>query len=68
MLFTVATAAVAETHALLAAAVPEPISCVVKPTHADNVPVILGGVQSICLEIKPSCEPEIASVLAVPRS
>ena len=42
MPFTVATAGVAETHALLAAAVPEPVSCVVKPTHADKTPVIVG--------------------------
>ena len=38
--FTVATAGVAETHGLLAAAVPEPVSCVVE--HVDKVPVIVG--------------------------
>ena len=43
VLLTVATAGVAESQGLLAAAVPKPVNCVVEPTHADNVPLIIGA-------------------------
>ena len=43
VLLTVATVGVAETQGLLAAAVPEPVNCVVEPTHADNVPLMVGA-------------------------
>ena len=43
VLLTVATPGVAETHALLDAAVPEPVSCVVELTQVDNVPLIVGN-------------------------
>ena len=42
VLLTVDIDGVDEVHGLLAAAVPEPVSCVVKPTHADKTPVIVG--------------------------
>ena len=38
----VALATVADTHALEAAAVPEPVNCEVLPIHAVKVPVIVG--------------------------
>ena len=39
---TVATAVLEETQGLEAAAVPEPVKAVVKPTQAVNVPVMVG--------------------------
>ena len=42
VLLTVATAGVADTHGLDAAGVPDPVSCVVEPTHTLKVPVIVG--------------------------
>ena len=42
MLLTVATAGVADTHGVEAAAVPEPVSWVVDPGHTLNVPDIVG--------------------------
>ena len=42
VLFTVATAGVADNHGLDTAGVPEPINCVVEPTHTVCVPVIVG--------------------------
>ena len=42
VLLTVATLVVPETHGLLAAGVPEPVSCVVAPTQVVSVPVIVG--------------------------
>ena len=41
-LLTVATEDDAEVQALLDAAVPDPVNCVVAPIHADAVPVIVG--------------------------
>ena len=41
-LFTVATAGVAETQALLAAAIPEPVNWLVELTQDDKTPVIVG--------------------------
>jgi drug/metabolite transporter (DMT)-like permease len=43
VLLTVATAVLDETHGLTAAAVALPVSCVVRPTQTDNVPVIVGN-------------------------
>lgn len=42
VLLTVATAGVPETHGLTPAGVPEPVSCVVKPTQTVSVPIIVG--------------------------
>ena len=42
VLLTVAIDGVDEVHGLVAATVPEPVSCVVNPTHADKTPVIVG--------------------------
>ena len=42
-LLTVATAGVADTHGVTAAAVPEPVRVVVKPLHTLSVPVIVGN-------------------------
>ena len=41
-LFTVAIPGDADTHALEAAGVPEPVNCVVDPTQTFSVPVIVG--------------------------
>ena len=41
--FTVALAVVEEVHGVEDAAVPEPVNCVVEPTHTDNVPEIVGN-------------------------
>ena len=43
VLLIVATAVVADTHGFTAAAVPDPVNCVVDPTHVDKVPVIVGA-------------------------
>jgi hypothetical protein len=43
VLLTVATPGVAETHALEAAPVPDPVNWVVDPAHTLNVPVIVGN-------------------------
>ena len=43
ILFTVATPGDADTHGVVDAVVPEPVSCVVVPTHTLNVPVIVGS-------------------------
>ena len=43
VLDTVATAGVADTHGLVAAAVPEPVSCVVDPIQTLSVPVMVGS-------------------------
>ncbi len=40
---TVALAGVDDVHGLLAFAVPEPVSCVVEPTHTVIVPDIVGS-------------------------
>jgi hypothetical protein len=42
VLFTVATAGVADTHGFTAAGTPDPINVVVLPTQAVKVPVIVG--------------------------
>ena len=42
VLFTVATAGVADTHGFTAAGVPDPVNCVVDPTHTFRLPVIVG--------------------------
>jgi len=42
VLFTVATPVLEDTHGVLAAAVPDPVSCEVLPIHALSVPVIVG--------------------------
>ena len=39
---TVATLVSDDVHAFVVAAVVEPVNCVLCPTHADKVPVILG--------------------------
>ena len=41
-LLTDAIDGIDEVHGLVTAAVPEPVSCVAKPTHADKTPVIVG--------------------------
>ena len=46
VLFTVATVVVADSQGLEAAAVPDPVNCVVEPTQADKVPVMVGGTQN----------------------
>ena len=51
VLFTVATAGVDDTQALLAAAVPEPVNCVVEPTHAVNVPVMVGAAVTVTVTV-----------------
>ena len=43
VLLTVATAGVADTQALTAAGVPDPVSCVVDPIQTVSVPVIVGS-------------------------
>src|SRR4030095_2410528 len=43
VLFTVATPGDADTHGLVAAGVPDPVSCVVCPIHTVSVPVIVGS-------------------------
>ena len=42
VVLTVATVVVADTHGVVAAAVPDPVSCVVDPTQTVSVPVIVG--------------------------
>ena len=51
VLFTVATAGVADTHGLDAAGVPDPVSCVVDPTHTLNVPVIVGRALTVTVAV-----------------
>ena len=48
---TVATAGVADTHGVTAAAVPEPVNCVVAPTHAVKVPVIVGSAFTVTVAV-----------------
>ena len=50
-LLTVATAVLEETHALLAAGVPEPVSADVPPTQAANVPVIVGAALTVIVTV-----------------
>jgi hypothetical protein len=41
--FTVALAGIEEVHGVVAFAVPEPVNCIVEPTHTDSVPDIVGN-------------------------
>ena len=54
VLSTVATAGVPDTQAGAAAAVAEPVNCVVKPIQTVNVPVIVGSAfivtVAVCLQ------------------
>ena len=43
VLFTVAIAVFDDVHGFVAAAVPDPVNCVVVPTHTLSVPVIVGN-------------------------
>ena len=51
VLFTVATNGVAETQALLVAAVPDPVSCVVEFIQVDKVPVIVGDIVIVTVAV-----------------
>ena len=51
VLLMLATADVAETHALLAAAVPEPVSCVVEPIHVVKPPVMDGAIVIVTVAV-----------------
>ena len=51
VLFTVATAGVADTHGLDAAGVPDPVNCVVEATHTLNVPVIVGKAFTVTVAV-----------------
>ena len=43
VLLTVATAGFEDNHGVVAAGVPDPVSCVVPPTHFTSVPVMVGN-------------------------
>src|SRR5579871_2296830 len=51
VLLTVATPGDAETHGLVAAGVPEPVSCVVEPVQTVNVPVIVGAEVTVTVAV-----------------
>jgi hypothetical protein len=51
VLFTVATAGVAETQGFTAAAVPLPVKFVVPVPQIVNVPVIVGGVLTVTVAV-----------------
>ena len=51
VLLTVATAGVAETHGLVAAAVPEPVNWVVDPAQTVNVPVMVGAAFTVTVAV-----------------
>ena len=51
VLLTVATAGVADTHGLTAAAVGEPVSGVVLATHTFSVPVIVGSAFTVTVAV-----------------
>src|ERR1035437_6890390 len=51
VLLTVATDGVADTHALDAAGVPEPVSCVVNPVQTFSVPVIVGSAFTVTVAV-----------------
>src|ERR1035437_7897558 len=51
VLLTVATDGVADTHALDAAGVPEPVNCVVNPTHTFDVPVMVGKAFTVMVAV-----------------
>jgi hypothetical protein len=59
VLLTVATRGDADTHGLIAAGVPEPVSCVVDPAQTLRVPVMVGApgtvltVKAVAEEIHP---------------
>ena len=46
-----ATPVVAETHGVVAAGVPDPVSCVVDPAQTVNVPVIVGNALTVMVAI-----------------
>jgi hypothetical protein len=48
---TVATAVFDDTHGVLAAAVPEPVNCVVLPIHTLSVPVIDGSALTVTVAV-----------------
>ena len=54
---TVALAGVDEVHGLLAFAVPDPVNCVVEPTHTVNVPVIVGKAFIVTVNVSSSKQP-----------
>jgi hypothetical protein len=51
VLETVATPVLEDTHGLEAAAVADPVKVVVKPTQADNVPVIVGSALTVTIAV-----------------
>ena len=51
MLLTVAMAGLAETHGLVVAGVPEPVSVVVKPSQTFKVPVIVGRASTLTVAV-----------------
>jgi len=54
---TVALAGVEEVHGLLAFAVPDPVNCVVEPTHTVNVPDIVGKAFIVTVNVSWSEQP-----------
>jgi hypothetical protein len=52
VLFTVATAGVAEIQGFEAAGVPEPVNCVVDPVQTMSVPVIVGNAFTVTVEVE----------------
>ena len=51
VVFTVASAVVADVHGLVVAAVPEPVSWVAEPTQVLNVPVIVGMAVTVTVAV-----------------
>jgi hypothetical protein len=51
VLLTVATRGDADTHGLIAAGVPEPVSCVVDPKQTLRVPVIVGKAFTVTVAV-----------------
>ena len=51
VLFTVATPGDADTHGFTAAGVPDPVSCVVNPTHTVKLPVIVGAAVMVTVAV-----------------
>ena len=51
VLLTVATEGEADSHGFEAAAVPEPVSCVVNPAHTLKVPVIVGKAFTVTMAV-----------------
>lgn len=57
VVFTLAINGLADTHGLVAAAIPEPVNCVVEPKQTFTIPVMVGS--ALIVTVTATLQPEV---------